>query len=155
MNDPCEPHHYHGPARILGRIHRHRTRHIAAQLRSHPGACATGAKLSLTSTLLKFGIPAAGFIALAAIAPTLISAGTRGDVASDTADLNQDVAGGVAGGIGVSGGFPVAGSLGGNAGPGGTRHHPHPAPITEPPTWALLLLAAASLAGFRRWVRPG
>jgi hypothetical protein len=161
MHDPCEPHHYHGPARVLGRIHRHHTGHIAKHLPAHPGACLAGAKPSLAAPLLKVAAPAAAFVALAAIAPALIISSNRASLAPAPAHqtMREQGAGNIAGGL------PAGGTFGGFADPRVTdphgadprarRHRREPEPVDEPPTWALLVLAAAGCFGFRRWFRAG
>jgi len=161
MHDPCEPHHYHGPARVLGRIHRHHTGHIAKHLPAHPGACLAGAKLSLTSAVLKVAAPAAAFVALAAIAPALIISTNRASLTPAPSGQTMQMLGGGSG----AGGMPAGGTFGGVTDPRGSdpsgtdpragKHRRAPEPVDEPPTWALLLLAAAGCLGFRRWLRPG
>jgi hypothetical protein len=169
MYDPCEPHHYHGPARIIGRLHRHHTGHVAKRLPAHPGACLPGSKASLTGVLLKVAIPTAAFIALAAMTPAIVGALGRAGTTQAAAGLNGGVSvgGGVpaGGGIGAGSGSTGVGSGGTGAGGGGTGAGgggitqpggtTQPEPVPEPPTWSLLLLAAACCAGLRRRFRPG
>jgi hypothetical protein len=163
MEDSCEPHHHsaprphHGPAKILGRIHRHSTHHIAAQLRPHPGACAAGGKLTLGGAVLKIAVPSAAIVALAAITPALIAghrAGIAADPAGETAGAQGADPAALSGGGGAGGGIRISHGLGNGGDPRGRAHRAEPEPIAEPPTWSLLLLAAACGAGLRRWFRP-
>jgi hypothetical protein len=137
MYDPCHPHPHrrHGPAHSLGRIHRHGTKRLAKSLHAHTGGCLPGPKILLGSALLKIGLPAAAFIALAAVAPTLLI----------PTDPGRPTGPGP-----VTVGVPPPPPLGSTPVPPHKPGHRPVAPIAEPASWTLLLLAAAACAGLRR-----
>jgi hypothetical protein len=140
MYDPCKPHRRHGPAHSLGRIRRHGTTRLAKRLHPHTGGCLPGPKILLGATLLRVGVPAAAFIALAAVAPIII-------VPTD--------AGRPPGPGTVTVGVPLPPPLGGTPVPPHKPGKRPPAPIPEPSSWQLLMLAAAAAAGLRCWPRSG
>jgi hypothetical protein len=135
MYDPCHPHRRHGPAHSLGRIHRHGTTRIAKSLHPHTGGCLPGPKILLGTALLRVAVPSAAFIALTTVTPTLLIPTEPGRPPGTTT---------------VTVSVPLPPPQGGTPVPPHKPGHRPVAPIVEPASWKLLLLAAAACAGLRR-----
>ncbi len=139
MYDPCHPHRRHGPAHSLGRIHRHGTMRLAKRLHPHTGGCLPGPKILLGTALLKIALPAAAFIAIAAVAPKILIPVDPGRPPGPPV---------------VTVGVPLPPPYGGPPTPPRRPGRRPVAPVMEPASWTLLLLAAAACAGLGRRLTP-